>query len=55
MIYIIFDRTDNILAYGSDKHRINRLYKIYIMSGIDCYCTLMTYKEYNKYLQSVIG
>ena len=54
MVYIIFDREDNILICGSDKHRINKWYKTYIMFGIDCYCVQMTYKEYNKYLRKLL-
>ena len=54
MVYIVFDREDNILICSSDKRRINRWYKIYIISGIDCYCVQMTCKEYNKYLRKLL-
>lgn len=54
MVYIIFDREDNILVCGSNKRRVNELYKTYIISGIDCYCVQMTYKEYDKYLRKLL-
>lgn len=54
MIYILFDETNNILVCSSDKHKINRWYKTYIMLGIDCHCVQMTYREYNKYLLKLL-